>query len=143
MRALALALIASSTALSAQMRGEGTVEYVRAADHRVEAGAGVVGRVGTYVRGSLRVSADAWSSDSANTQVRVEGALRFLLDPLGEVPWGMSLGAGLGYRRRPYLVTVFELEGPRRAGMRPALQVALGSGTRVGLVIRRAAASGR
>jgi hypothetical protein len=42
-------------------------------------------------------------------------------------------------RTRPYLTAVIDVEGRQRGRFTPALQVGLGGGTRVGVVIRSSA----
>ncbi|HEY7878050.1 MAG TPA: hypothetical protein VIC55_07485 [Gemmatimonadaceae bacterium] len=74
---------------------------------------------------------------------RADAIVRFLLDPFGESRWGLSTGGGVSVRYDPrrgwreYLVVVADLEGPASKAMVPAVQVGLGGGVRVGLVLRR------
>ena len=74
---------------------------------------------------------------------RVDAIARFLLDPFREMPLGLSLGGGVSVpyasgdtATRPYLTAVVDIEGRRRGGLTPALQLGLGGGARVGLVLR-------
>jgi hypothetical protein len=56
----------------------------------------------------------------------------------------MSLRADSGDRARPLLLVAAELEGRRSAlGIVPAVQLGLGGGVRVGILLRRGAPGGR
>lgn len=75
---------------------------------------------------------------------RADLLMRFLLDPFRESRWGISAGGGISLRHdaahpvvRPYLVVLLDVEGPRRNGFSPALQIGLGGGARVGVAFRR------
>ena len=144
---LAVAFVSGTGA--AQVRPELRSEFVNADRRRVEVGAGLTTTVGAYVRAAASVARDVWSaSDSAAGQWRAESVVRFLMDPFAERRFGLSFGAGLGYRERPYLLVVTELEGPRTAVMRfahlrPAIQLALGGGARAAIVLRQAVADRR
>lgn len=85
---------------------------------------------------------------------RVDGRLdlltRFLLDPFRQSPYGLSLGGGIGLRAepqdhvRPVLLAALDVEGRRWSnGWVPAVQVGLGDGARVGIVLRRASLRAR
>jgi hypothetical protein len=109
-------------------------------------GAGVVIPGGVYGRLSVDGAAGAtWRDGGTHASGRVDLIGRFLLDPFREAPVGVSLGAGVSVpyvagdaHVRPYLTFVADIEGRRsRGGLTPALQLGLGGGARVGLVIRR------
>jgi len=134
---LLVLMLAVTRSLGAQLRGEAAIDYVRAAHERVEVSIGAAGRLGNYLRPTLRFSADVWNGADTSAVLRAEYVVRFMLDPLGQTAWGLSVGAGLGYRARPYLALVADLEAGRNPRFRPALQVTLGGGTRLGVVIRR------
>ena len=109
----------------------------------VEAGLGAVIPFGAYVRLAIDGAAGpAWRDGSAHAAGRVDAIGRFLLDPFREIPLAVSLGGGLsvpyvqGERVRPYLAVVADIEGRPRGGFTPALQVGLGGGGRIGVVIR-------
>jgi hypothetical protein len=137
--ALLLALLLAVPA-RAQVQPEVRAELDRAAETRVELGVGATVRVGLYVRAGLSVARDVWRSvDTSSAATRVEYAMRFTLDPFAEQRWGLSVGGGMGYRDQAYLLAVAELEGPRQSGLRPAMQLLLGGGARLGLIVRRAA----
>jgi hypothetical protein len=78
-----------------------------------------------------------------NASGRFDAIGRFLFDPFREIPFGMSLGGGLSLpyavrdpRLRPYLTTVLDVEGRMRGSLTPALELGLGGGARIGLVLR-------
>jgi len=123
----------------------------------VQVGAGVQIPMGYYVRVGFDVAVGVSTEDrkallgSADTPPgpldgRADLLVRFLLDPFRQSAFGLSLGGGLsarsepGDRVRPRLLVAMDIEGHRSArGVVPALQVGLGGGLRVGLVLRRGA----
>ena len=118
----------------------------------VQLGAGAQFALGYYVRlgvdGAVGVRTGAQSDSRLDG--RVDVLTRFLLDPFRQSAYGLSVGGGLsvraepGDRARPYLLVAAELEGRRvQAGFSPALQVGLGGGVRVGMVLRRGRAGAR
>ena len=125
----------------AELRGEGIFSSGRST---TLAGGGVVVPAGNYTRVSVDAELGA-EMQSSETRVagRVDLVARFLLDPLREMPWGISLGGGLsvpyGQGQRgvqPLMTAVIDVEGRRGRRFTPALQVGLGGGTRVALVFR-------
>jgi hypothetical protein len=109
----------------------------------VQGGIGVNVPFGYYVRLELVGGAGVTRRDSVNSSSgRVDALGRFLLDPFGESPWGLSIGGGMsvlfaaGARTRGYLVVVTDLEGPPVGSIVPALQMGLGGGFRAGIVLR-------
>ena len=129
------------------------------AGHRpaVHAGVGVQIPVGYYVRVGLdgAVGVATWDRKSlvgsadappGPLDARADLLVRFLLDPFRQSRYGLSVGGGLsaraepGDRVRPRLLVAMDLEGRRSShGLVPAVQVGLGGGVRVGLVLRRGA----
>ncbi len=118
----------------------------------VQAGVGIQIPLGYYVRlgadGALGVRTRA--VDGSRVDGRVDLVGRFLLDPFLQSPIGVSGGAGLsarfdaGERVVPLLLVVVDIEGRHAvSGWAPALQLGLGGGTRIGMVLRRAAAGMR
>jgi hypothetical protein len=124
--------------------GEVHFDAVAARRGAVEAAAGVIVPAGVYSRTAFLLAAGAESRGSGWPFVgRAEIVSRFLLDPFRESPLGLSVGGGLGVtnlsdpeRWQPYLALVLDLEMRQRAGITPALQLGLGGGTRLGLVLR-------
>jgi hypothetical protein len=116
-----------------------------------QGGAGLQIPAGYYARIGLdaAVGADV-AHGVSETSGRVDVLARFLFDPFRQTRWGVSAGAGVsvrareGDRVRPYLLAVMDLEAPRTSsGLAPAVQVGLGGGVRVGLVLRWAAPRAR
>jgi hypothetical protein len=101
---------------------------------------------GTYLRVDLVGAGGAsWDGGRAGGSARADVIGRFLFDPFRERRWGLSAGGGLSVRYdrgnasrrwRPLLALIVDLEVPRTGSVAPALQVGLGGGARVGLVIR-------
>ena len=129
-----------SPRIAAEYRADAIVGRGTAA----QGGLGAVFPLGIYVRMGVDASAGAiWRDGQTRASGRVDGIARFLLDPFREAPFGLSIGGGLSvpYVRgdthvRPYLTTVVDVEGRMRGRFTPALQVGLGGGTRIGVVIR-------
>jgi hypothetical protein len=120
----------------------------------VQAGAGIQVPFGYYVRigadAAVGLRTGSIPLGGARADGRVDILGRFLLDPFRQSRYGFSAGAGLstrlerGERATPLLLVALELEGRRATnGWVPALQVGLGGGARVGLVLRRGAAGAR
>jgi hypothetical protein len=123
----------------------------------VQLGAGVQIPMGYYVRVGLDAAVGVATEDrtaligSADVPPgpldgRVDLLIRFLLDPFRQSAFGLSLGGGVSARAepgdhvRPRLLVALDVEGRRSArGVVPALQVGLGGGLRVGVVLRRGA----
>lgn len=130
---------------------ESRVDVVAARSTAVQAGAGVVLPLGIYVRLSMDGAIGAtWRDAGVRTSGRVDVLSRFLLDPFRELPWALSLGGGVsvpyvqGDRNvRPYLTAVIDVEGRRHGSLTPALQLGLGGGARIGLVLRASPTSRR
>ncbi|MEO7084636.1 MAG: hypothetical protein ABI442_17920 [Gemmatimonadaceae bacterium] len=110
----------------------------------VQGGLGGVIPLGAYVRFSVDGAAGStWRDGSAHASGRVDAIGRFLLDPYREMPFGVSLGGGLSLpatrgdtRVRPYLTAVLDVEGRMHGPATPALQIGLGGGARLGVVLR-------
>ena len=117
----------------------------------IAAGLGVNVRAGYYARVGMHAAAGvARRGDGVVGVQRIEAVSRFLFDPFGEFPRGLYGGGGFAVRHVPGtpirgdLVVVVGMEGP--LGTRrtvPALEVALGGGVRLSLVVRSRRPSGR
>lgn len=116
----------------------------------VQLGAGAQLPLGYYVRlgldGAVGVPTGSDVPSPRRPDARADLLVRFLLDPFRQSAYGLSLGGGLsaraepGDRVRPRLLVAMDVEGRRSArGLVPALQVGLGGGVRVGVVLRRGA----
>jgi hypothetical protein len=137
-KAFVVVLVLTSTGLGAQLRPEARAELVASRHGHQEAGLGLSGGLGPYLRAGVTVSYDLDNDLIEPRRVRIENQVRFLLDPLAQGRWGLSFGAGLGYRQRAYLVMAADLEGPCVGRVRPAIQFALGAGARLALIVRGA-----
>lgn len=131
---------------------EARLDVIAGAWPAVQAGLGVQVPMGYYVRigadAAIGMRTDAVSGSRMDGRVDLLG--RFLLDPYRQSAIGFSAGAGLsarmepGERVTPVLLVALEVEGRRRAsGWSPALQVGLGGGARIGVVLRRGEARAR
>lgn len=123
-----------------ELRGDAIITRHTAA----ELGAGLVVPMGIYVRTGFDAAAGAvWQHGAARSAARADAIARFLLDPFREVPIGVSLGGGVSFAYidgdhvRPYVVAVLDVEGEAHRGFTPALELGLGGGTRIGIVLRR------
>lgn len=121
----------------------------------VQLGAGVQIPAGYYVRVGVGGAVGSRIGEtSPSTRRGLDGRLdvlvRFLLDPFRQTSYGLSLGGGMSLRAeqgdhvRPLLLVAGEIEGRRSTrGVVPALQVGLGGGARIGVVLRRGAQGAR
>jgi hypothetical protein len=116
----------------------------------VQLGAGLQIPMGYYVRvgvdGAVGVPTGSDAPSPRRADARGDLLVRFLLDPFRQSAYGLSVGGGLsaraepGDRVRPRLLVAVDLEGRRSArGLVPALQVGLGGGVRVGVILRHGA----
>ena len=140
-------LCAIGTPARAQSQGsmypEIRVDGMLSRGSAIQAGVGEEIPLGYYVRLGLIGAAGLTRRDGATAHSeRVDLVARYLLDPFRETPDALSLGGGMsfvadpGRRLRPYLVVVADVEGKRRGSWSPALQLGLGGGARIGLVLR-------
>jgi len=118
----------------------------------VEAGYGVSIPGGIYVRTGLVGGVGAGRH---GVESRADFIARFSLDPFRQSRWAPYGGAGLSGRFRPsadggaraFLVVFLGIEGPLPAGQPsgwvPALELGLGGGARIGLILRRGIAGRR
>jgi len=156
-------LLAAATALPAQRPGlppnrpqlEARGDVIAGRATAVQGALGLIAPFGSYVRGGLVVGGGPVSLGSeTRASARADVVVRFLLDPFLERRWGPYGGAGVsamytgagggeGGDWRGYLMAVAGVEGPPTRGVLPALEVGLGGGTRIGVVLRKARALGR
>ena len=110
----------------------------------LQGGGGIVLPAGIYARVNIDGAVGTRFRDGeARTSGRADLIARFLLDPFREMPVGLSLGGGVTVPYtdgdtgvQPYLTAVIDIEGRRRGRFTPALQIGLGGGTRLGVVLR-------
>jgi len=142
-----LFVFAIAAPVCAQVRTPSYREFrVDAIDGRgtsVQGGAGFTVPMGIYVRlAALGGIGPQWRDGETVLAGRTDVIARFLLDPFRQSPVGLSIGGGVsvpyekGTHVRPYLTAVVDVEGHRHGKLTPALQVGLGGGVRVGIVLR-------
>ncbi len=135
---------AQAVSLVSPVYPEFRVDAIVSRTAATEVGAGAVIPLGIYARLSVDAAGGATFADgTSRASGRVDAIGRFLLDPFRETPVALSFGGGLSVpyvdgqgRIRPYLTAVIDIEGRMRGRFTPALQVGLGGGTRVGIVLR-------
>lgn len=113
------------------------------------AGFGANRPAGYYVRVGVLAAAGSALGPVPGPAARVAMTARFLADPFREGRWGGYAGGGLVADWRPRghgraaLEFVVGADLPGRAAWRPAVEVGVGNGVRLSLVLRRARRSGR
>lgn len=148
---VALALsISLPTGVLAQMptqpfQSEVRVDGIFARTGGVEAGYGVSIPAGIYVRTGL---VGGVGTGRHGVESRADFISRFSLDPFRQSRWAPYAGAGLSGRfrstadggARAYLLIFLGLEGPvpfgQAYGWVPAVELGLGGGARIGLILR-------
>ena len=127
-------------------QSEVRVDGIFARSSAVEAGYGVSVPAGIYVRTGLVAGAGVGRH---GIESRADFISRFSLDPFRQSRWAPYGGAGLSGRFRSladggataYLLVFLGIEGPLPAGQlsgwAPAVEVGLGGGARVALILRR------
>jgi hypothetical protein len=115
--------------------GGGTTEHL---------GAGMEIPLDAYTREGIYVAGGATERDgSIVPSGRLDLVTRFLLDPYRQVRWAWSLGGGLTVPfnesrkpTRPNVAVIVDLEGPRTGHVSPAVEVGVGGGARLSVVLR-------
>jgi hypothetical protein len=131
------------------VQGEWRADAISGPPAAVQLGAGLNVTAGYYLRvGVTAAGGIAWRDGRSSGSARVDVTSRYLLDPFGELHWGLYGGAGASARlgegrTRAYLLIVAGIEGPASHGWRTAFEAGLGGGARLGIVLRRARKSGR
>ena len=135
-----------------KFQSEVRLDAIFARSGGVEAGYGFTVPAGIYVRSGLVAGIGAGRHGAEG---RTDLIGRFSLDPFRQSRWAPYAGAGLSGRYRSerdggshaYVLVYLGLEGPLAAGARqgwvPALEVGLGGGARVGVILRRGVNSRR
>ena len=145
--AAALVALAASAARAQRLEPPPYLEYrVDAIDGRgttVQGGLGYTVPMGVYVRlAAIGGIGPQWRQGQTLLAGRTDVIARFVLDPFRQLPVALSLGGGLSVPfeqrtvTRPYLTAVIDVEGRGRGGITPAIQLGLGGGARLGLVLR-------
>ena len=147
--AIVAALSLAPVALQAQDRPRpvfvARLDGTSSAVPRLEGSLGAAIPLGTY--GRLHVTAGggaARDADVAHPAVRADVIGRFLLDPLKQARRGPYFGGGVSYLAhrgetgRAWLTLVAGVELRERGGLVPGIELGVGGGARIGLVVRRA-----
>ena len=128
-----------------KFQSEFRLDGIFARSSAVEASYGFTVPAGIYMRSGLVAGIGVGRH---GVEGRTDLITRFSLDPFRQSRWAPYAGAGLSGRYRSklddgcqaYLLVFLGVEGPlpfgERAGWVPALEVGLGGGGRVGLIIR-------
>jgi hypothetical protein len=120
---------------------------VLAASHLIatQVGVGLASPFSTYLRMGIVLGAGVARSDGSNGfSARADLVWRLNPDPLRQVRWTPYLTVGASVRRdvpratNCYLLALAGVEGPEWHGMLPALDLGLGGGVRLGVVLRHA-----
>ena len=144
-------LAAQSAPAALRPQPELRADVIFGSEPALEVGGGLQLPLGNYVRvGATGALGTALGSGPRTRTGRADMLARFLLDPYRQNRFGLSAGGGVSARFgqgrpvTPLLLLALEVEGRRMArGWSPALQVGLGGGTRLGLVLRQGEARAR
>ena len=141
-----LPFVGGAQIVQQKFQSEGRLDAIFARSTGVEAAYGFTVPVGIYVRSGLVAGIGAGRH---GVEGRTDFISRFSFDPFRQTRWAPYAGAGLSGRYRSnldegdraYLLVFLGVEGPlplgELSGWVPALEVGLGGGTRVGLILRR------
>ncbi len=143
-----LAMAAHAQLPTPSVHPEARLDVIAGHQPAVQLGAGLQVPMGYYVRvgldGAVGLATVTVPSSTSRADARADLLVRFLLDPFRQSAYGLSVGGGVSARAepgdhvRPRLLVAADLEGRRSAhGWVPALQVGLGGGVRLGVMLRR------
>jgi len=128
-----------------RLQPEVRADYIGSRAAAAQVGFGLNVPATTYVRvGLVAALGQAWSGGDATIAGRVDGLVRFVVDPLRESRWAPYAAGGIGgiydgsEKWRAVLVGVLGAEGPVTGRVVPAIEVGFGGGVRVGVAFRRA-----
>ena len=115
-------------------------DYIGSRAAAAHLGFGVNVPATTYVRlGIVGALGQAWSGGDATIAGRVDGLIRFVVDPLRESRWAPYATGGIGgiydgsEKWRGVLVGALGAEGPVTGHVVPAIEVGFGGGVRIGV----------
>ena len=127
----------SAKPVDAEMRLDGIISRVST----VQLGVGLMTPAGYYVR----LGADgALGSSRHGLSGRIDGLARFHFDPFRQSRWAPYGGGGIsgrfdkGEKGRAYLLVFLGMDGPIEGSVTPSIELGLGGGARVGVVLRQA-----
>ena len=144
--AVTLPIVAAAQPPQQKLQSEVRVDGIFARTSGVEAGYGFTVPAGIYVRSGLVAGIGAGRH---GVEGRTDLISRFSFDPFRQSRWAPYAGAGLSGRyrskldgdSRAYILVFLGVEGPlplgETSGWVPALELGLGGGARVGVVLRR------
>ena len=144
--AATIPVVAGAQAVQQKFQSEVRLDGLFARSSAVHAAYGFTVPVGLYVRTGL---VNGLGVGRHGVEGRTDLVARFSFDPFRQSRWAPYGGAGVSgrYRQRldggsrAYILMFFGIEGPlpigERSGWVPALEVGLGGGGRVGVVLRR------
>jgi hypothetical protein len=150
---LAVAMLATNNAVLAQggranaprFQPELRADFIDARTAAAHAGVGFSVPASTYVRlGLVGGFGRAWADGKSTWAGRIDGVVRFVVDPLREFRWAPYGSGGVGGlydgdgHWRAVLVGVLGIEGPKSGPIVPAIEAGFGGGARFGLSVRRA-----
>jgi hypothetical protein len=126
------------------LRFTARVDAFMARSEALHAGLGIATDLGSYVRLDAALAGGAAQVERTTVASgRAEVVARFLLDPFRQSRWGFYGGGGLiaryddGPGATGYLTLLVGAELPGTGRTLKAVEVGVGGGTRIGLVIRR------
>lgn len=137
--------------VSADPQWEARLDAQATPDHGALAGLGVNVRAGWYSRVGLLATAGAvYSGGAWRSQQRLDAVVRFQFDPFAQRARAVYGGAGVGLVRSDgdgdvagRMLLVVGVEGAARGRVVPAVELMLGGGVRLGLVLRAKRDEGR
>jgi hypothetical protein len=144
--AATMPVVAGGQVVQQEIQSEIRLDAIFAHSGAVEAAYGFTVPMGIYVRSGVVAGIGAGRH---GVEGRSDLISRFSFDPFRQSRWAPYAGAGLSGRyrskldegARAYILMFLGLEGPlplgERAGWVPAVEVGLGGGARVGLILRR------
>ena len=148
--ALVLSPLSAVAQGGASPRPEVRFDAIVARYATLQAGVGVNAAAGAYLRWGVVAGAGASRQNGRDVATaRVDGVVRFLLDPFREsrrAPYGIA-GVSLmddgSHDWEPRALIGLGLEGSSRGRVIPSIELALGGGVRVSAVVRRGRANRR
>ncbi len=142
--------MAQADVLKPPMQFEARIDALGGPPAGAQGGVGANVMAGYYLRIGADIAAGVSSRDgNAVSSGRADFVARYLLDPFSEMRWGPYVGGGFtaqwdrGANWRGDLLFLIGLEGPVHAGWRTSVELGLGGGARLGVVLRRARSVGR
>jgi hypothetical protein len=141
-----LPFVGGAQIVQQKFQSEARLDAIFSRSAGVEAAYGLSVPVGIYVRSGIVAGIGAGRH---GVEGRTDFISRFSFDPFRQTRWAPYAGAGLSGRyrskldggARAYLMVFLGVEGPlplgELSGWVPALEVGLGGGARVGLILRR------